>query len=316
MNNQLIQGIIPALVTPFNNDDTYSLNLEAVPVIMQPMIDAGVGGFFICGSTGEVLTLTPEERKAMAERVMEVRNGQPLEKQIPIIVHVGATNIEQAVELARHAESIGAQAVGTLPPLDRDGSTVDSDVAYYKAVGAASGLPLYVYWRSDMNKGSIRPQDFLDKMADVPTFAGIKFVDPNFHIMQSMKRLSGGKLNCLTGPDEMFLGGLVLGSDGAIGSTYNIMPNLFVGVYNDFKAGRIKEAMEKQEHAGELIEQLVSFGVVTAGTKAIMTHRGLPVGPCRPGNTLGAHTESGFKGQVSQDQLDTLLAIVDKYNIT
>lgn len=315
MKSQLIQGIVPALVTPFNNDDSYSLNLDAIPTIMQPMIDAGVGGFFICGSTGEVLTLTVEERKAVAEKVMQVRNSQPAEKQIPIIVHVGAIEVDRAIELAKHAQSVGAQAVGTLPPMDRDNSTIDSDIAYYKAIGAASDLPLYVYWRSDMNKGSIRPQDFLDKMADVPTFAGIKFVDPNFHIMQSMKRLSGDKLNCLTGPDEMFLGGLVLGSDGAIGSTYNIMANHFVGIYRDFQAGRIAEAMEKQAQAGELIEQLVSFGVVTAGTKAIMTHRGLPVGPCRPGNTLGAHTEGGFKGEVTPEQLEALLNIVDKYDL-
>lgn len=315
MNNQLIQGIVPALVTPFNDDENYSLNLDAVPAIMQPMIDAGVGGFFICGSTGEVLTLTMDERRAMAEKVMEVMNSQPADKQIPVIVHVGATSAENAADLAQHAKTIGAPAVGTLPPMDRDNATVDNDIAYYRAVGAASDLPLYVYWRSDMNKGSIRPKDFLDKMADVPTFAGIKFVDPNFHIMQSMKHLSGGTLNCLTGPDEMFLGGLVLGSDGAIGSTYNIMANHFVSIYRDFQAGRITEAMEKQAQAGELIEALVGFGVVTAGTKAIMTHRGLPVGPCRPGNTLGAHTESGFKGQVSQEELDTLLAIVEKYNL-
>jgi|GEM_PF-279571 len=320
---QLITGIVPALVTPFNDDPTMSVNYDAIPVVVNHLLDAGIGGLFINGSTAEVPTLTQTERKAIAEKVMDTIHAQLQERHIPIIAHVGATTVENAVSLAEHAEQIGAAAVGTLPPMDRENSSLESDVAYYRAVGEATNLPLYVYWRSDMIKNGVRPADFLEAMKTVPNFAGIKFVDPDFHKMLVMGRMSkeeGKELNLLTGPDEMFLGGQAMGSHGAIGSTYNIMPNRFVAIHKGYQevlagGGNMQELMRWQAEASELIELMVTYGVVTAATKAIMAHRGLPVGGCRPGNTLGAHTETGFRDTVKPEQLKALLAIVDKYDL-
>lgn len=313
MTNYLIKGVVPALVTPFNPDD-YSVNLEAFPVLINHFLKADVGGFFINGSTAEFKTLTVDERKAIAEVVVKEVAGR-----VPVIVHVGAPSLDETIELARHAQSINAPAIGTLPPLERDQATIDSDIAWYKAVGEATDLPLYVYWRSDMAKGSIRPRDFLERMKVVPNFAGIKFVDPDFHILQSMRWISNDTINCLTGPDEAFMAGLVLDSHGAVGTTYNFMPYHFVSIYKDYLSGDIASAQEKQRQANELIEALIEFGVVTAGTKAIMREQGLPVGPCRPtrqyGATLAAHTETSFTDVVTDEQLKVLMEIVNKYNL-
>jgi N-acetylneuraminate lyase len=313
MQNHLIQGVVPALITPFNDSD-HGVNYDALPVLIEHFLKAEVGGFFINGSSAEFKTLSLEEREAVAEVVVREVAGR-----VPVIVHVGANSLDDAIRLAQHAETIGAPAIGTLPPLERDQATIDSDIAWYKAIGESTSLPLYVYWRSDMARGSIRPRAFLEKMKSVPNFAGIKFVDPDFHILQSMRWISQDSINCLTGPDEAFLAGLVLDSHGAIGTTYNFMPYHFVSIYKDYVAGDIASAQEKQRQASELIEALIEFGIVTAGTKAIMRAQGLPVGQCRPtsqyGATLSAHTELKFTDVVSDEQLAALMEIVRKYDL-
>jgi len=313
VSTHLMSGIIPAIVTPFNNDAEMSVNYDAIESIVQPMLDAGVGGLFITGSTAEVLTLTIDERMKIAEEVMRIVTSQEDEnKRVPIIVHVGATSVENAAILAQHAEEIGAPAVSTLPPLDRANATLESDVDYYQAVGEASNLPLYVYWRSDMVKGNIRPAHFLAAMERVPHFEGIKFVDPDFLKLLIMKQLSNGRINCLTGPDELYAAGQMLGADGGVGSTYNFMYKTFIEIDKAIKRGDVELAKQRQAAADEMIEALVSFGVVTAGTKAIMSSRGLSVGGCRPGNTLSAHTENKFRATVEPHELETLLEIAQR----
>lgn len=307
-----IEGIVPACITPFNDD--YSVNYDMVRTLTNHYIDAGAGGLFVNGSSAEFLTLSTDERKQQAEAYIDAADGR-----VPVVVHVGAKALATTVELGQHAESIGADAIATLPPLDRATSNIDKDFAWYKDVGAASKLPLYVYLRSDMGSSEIRPQDFLDRMADVPTFAGIKFGASNFHIIQSIKRLSEGRVNILNGPDELLLPGLTMGSDGAIGTTYNAFPRHAVAIYENYKAGNIKEAQTLQEGLGEVIEAMISMGIVLAGTKAIMREQGLAVGQCRPSEVYGmaqaAHTEKTFTDHATSEQTARLMEIVAKHDM-
>lgn len=307
-----IEGIVPACITPFNDD--YSINHDMIETLTNHYIDAGVGGLFVNGSSAEFATLTTEERKEAAETFVGAAAGR-----VPVVVHVGSSALDSTVELAQHAELIGADATATLPPLDRANSTLEKDFAWYKKVGAASQLPLYVYLRSDMGTSEIRPQEFLDRMQDVPTFAGIKFGASNFHIIQSIARQSEGRINILTGPDELLLPGLTMGSEGAIGTTYNAFPHHAVAIYKNYKAGNIKEAQKLQEGLGETIEELISMGVVLAGTKAIMREQGLAVGQCRPSAEYGmaqaAHTETTFTDRATDEQVVRLMKIVTAHNM-
>ena len=129
--------------------------------------------------------------------------------------------------------------------------------------------------------GQVSPGQFLEAMDSVPNFAGIKFTDPNFFVFQQLVDLAGGRLNAITGPDEMSVAGFVMGSDGAIGSTYNIMPRMFLRMYDAFRNGRIQEAMALQVQANRVIALLISVGVL-AGIKKMLEWRGVPVGPPRP----------------------------------
>lgn len=307
-----IEGIVPACITPFNED--YSVNHDMIRTLTDHYIDAGAGGLFVNGSSAEFATLTTQERKDAAETFIDASGGR-----VPVVVHVGSSALASTVELAQHAESIGANAIATLPPLDRANSTLEKDVAWYKNVGAASNLPLYVYLRSDMGASEVRPKEFLDRMEQVPTFAGIKFGASNFHIIQSIARQSEGRVNILTGPDELLLPGLTMGSEGAIGTTYNAFPHHAVAIYNNYKEGNIKEAQKLQEGLGEAIEELISMGVVLAGTKAIMREQGFAVGQCRPSDVYGmaqaAHTEKTFKDQVTSEQAERLMKVVSKHDM-
>lgn len=297
---KLVKGVVPALITPF--DKERKLAVENLPKIVTPLLEAGVAGLFVCGATGEPTTMTIEERKKMTDAVVGEVGGQ-----VPVIIHVGATDLESARVLASHAKAVGATAIGSLPPLDKASDT-ESVIDYYREVGKAGDLPFYVYWRADMASKDLTPEKFLEHMEGVPNFVGIKFTDTNFYFLQRLITLSDGKLNCLTGPDEMFVAGLVMGADGAIGSTYNMMPKNFVNLYSDFHTGKVRESMQRQFHANELISLLRQYGVIS-GIKAILEKRGIPAGLTRPGNELSPFTEiTGF-------QLGEMMAIVEKYDL-
>ena len=307
-----IQSIVPACITPFNED--HSINYAMVEPLVNRFIEAGVGGLFINGSSAEFLTLTNDERKQLAETFIAAIAGR-----VPVIVHVGARDISSAVELAKHAESIGADAIGTLPPLDRATSTLDADFEWYEAVGAASSLPLFVYLRSDMGTSEVRPAEFLARMEAIPTFAGIKYGAANFHVTQTIARIADKPITIMSGPDELLLAGLVMGCAAGVGTTYNAFPNLSVAIYNSWKAGDIRTAEKLQAQLGEVIEALIGMGIVLAGTKAIMRAQGIAIGQCRPSDIYGmaqaAHTEKTFTDHVTDEQLAKLMAIVNAHGM-
>ncbi|MCY3771605.1 MAG: dihydrodipicolinate synthase family protein [Gemmatimonadetes bacterium] len=270
---KLVQGIWPALCTPF--DDWLALSTNQVAPLVRHLVDAGSNGFFVTGGTGEGRQMSVAERRLMCETVTRDVAGQ-----IPVVFHVGGTTTEDAVVLASEAGSLGADAVASVAPVDQP-NDLAAAVRHYAAIGGASEVPFYVYWLARDVDGQVTPGQFLEAMDSVPNFAGIKFTDPNFFVFQQLVDLSKGRLNAITGPDEMCVAGFVMGSDGAIGSTYNIMPRMFLRMYDAFRDGRIREAMELQVQANRVIALLMSVGVL-AGIKAMLEWRGVPVGPPRP----------------------------------
>ena len=285
--DKLIRGIVPALVTPFDEDG--ALAVDRVPKLTRHLLDSRVSGFFVCGGTGEGKAMTVAERKQMAETAAREVGGS-----VPVIVHVGGCSTADAVELARHAEAAGADATASVAPVDAPGD-LDAAVKHYAAIGGAAELPFYVYWVASSAARRVTAERFLEAMAPVRNFAGIKFTDTNFYIFQRLVYCSGGRLNALTGPDEMCLAGMVMGSDGAIGSTYNIIPRLVVRMYEAFRAGDVRRAMEMQIHANRVISLLLEAGVL-AGVKAMLNWQGIPVGhPREPTPSLSPEGEDALR---------------------
>ena len=271
--SKLIHGILPALCTPF--DDQLKLATSRVPSLVRALLDAGSTGLFICGGTGEGRNMSRVERRDMCEAVT-----RSVARQVPVIFHVGGTTTEDAVALSRMAASLGADAVASVAPVDQP-NNLDAAVRHYAAIGAAGDLPFYVYWLAKDADQGVTPARFLDAMKQVPNFAGVKFTDPNFFLFQQLIDLSKGEINAITGPDEMCVAGMAMGSDGAIGTTYNIMPKLFIKMHQDFYAGRVREATAAQVNANKVIALLITVGVL-AGVKAMLGWKGTPVGLPRP----------------------------------
>ena len=274
MIEKLARGILPALCTPFD-DSGGAVAVDRIPGLVRSLLDAGAAGLFVCGGSGEGGAMSLAERQQMAAAVAGEVAGA-----VPLILQVGATSTPSAVELARHAVGLPIDAVASVAPLDLP-NDLEAAVDHYAAIGAATDLPFYVYWLEATADTKITSPQYLDAMSAVPNFTGLKFTDRNFYFFQQLIELSGGRLNAITGPDELCLPGMVMGSDAAIGSTYNIMPKLFVHMRREFEAGRIRPAMEAQARANRVIPALIEAGVLPA-IKAVLGWRGIPVGPPRP----------------------------------
>jgi N-acetylneuraminate lyase len=274
MSDRLATGILPALCTAFT-DDGSQVDADRQRVLTRALIEAGSQGFFVCGGTGEGKAMSVPERMNVAEVVADEIAGQ-----VPIILQVGGCPTEDAVELAQHAAHIqGIDAVASVAPIDAP-NNLQAAVAHYRAIGEATQLPFYVYWLQGEADTSATADLFLDAMGSVPNFAGIKFTDTNLYLFGQLIDRSGGRINAISGPDEMALPAMCMGAHAAIGTTYNIMPKIFLEMRRAFDAGKLEQARVCQIHANRVIRILIEAGVL-AGVKTMLGWRNTPVGPPR-----------------------------------
>jgi len=297
---KLFNGIVPAIVTPF--DKNLDLNLKAIPKLVAHTLKEDISGIFVCGTTGEAPVLTTIERKLMAEAVIKEVSGK-----VPIIVHVGATDCESSIELAKHAKKVGASAISSLPVL-KAMQDINLATKLYSKISRSVNLPFYVYWRREMNTKTNSPEKFISLMQQVPNFVGLKFIDSDLYFLHRLIRLSQGKLNCLFGIDEMYLAGLAMGVDGAVGSTFNVMPRNFIQIKKSFEGGDLENARKKQSESNELITLFLKYGV-TPSIKSLLESWGIPVGRVRPKNKLDPATK------ITKIQLKELQGVITRYNI-
>ncbi len=266
-HNILFSGIMPALVSCI--DENEKVRENDMRRLMNRHIKEGVTGFYLTGATGEGPVLQKETRKRIAEIAADEAAGRS-----KLIVHVGSIDLKSAAELAGHAAKIGADAISSVPPFFF-GYGEPQIADYYRALSDASGLPLLMY--ASPLAGVNITWDMVERLMNIPTMIGLKWTNFDYFTMHRIKSLFGGNINVINGPDECLLCGLVMGADGGIGSTYNVMPKLIVSIYDNFKAGRIKEAQAAQFKANKLIEILLKFGVV-CGIKDMLSMTGYDCG--------------------------------------
>ena len=276
MNIQKIKGLIAAPFTPMNGDG--SINTGVIPDYAAKLKNDRLSGVFICGTTGEGMLMTPEERMEVAEKWIPEQT-----EEFKVIVHVGTTSSKQSQKLANHAEQAGAYAVGCMGPLFLPPSGVDELVGFCAEVAAgAPGLPFYYYHIPSVSGVKVSMVEFIQKAKEqIPNLAGIKFTDNNFMDMQQCLRLDSSRWDILHGYDEQLLAGLVFGAKGAVGSTYNFIAPLYYGVMEDFENGKLKAAREKQALTIKVVNILNKYGGPIAAGKALMMQVGVDCGPCR-----------------------------------
>lgn len=296
MAKPLFQGICPALITPFNADGT--VNEAVLSPLVDMHADAGCTGLYLCGTTGSGVAMPIEERKKMTAAVCKAAG-----KRLSIVVMVGACPVDRAIELAKHAKEVGAAAVSSTFPgaysWYKDGEVAEPEyvtqagaLEYFKKIASATDLPFWPYWLGQGGfSGSAR--EFLDMMYQVPNFGGSKFTSTDMFTFQQIKALSqadGKVLTLVTGCDEMNICGCVMGSDGGIGSTYNLMPSLFVRLRTAFEERRLDDAMGIQTQINAVIALLIDVckcrergSNIIAGLMCVLRSRGFDVGhPLKP----------------------------------
>lgn len=248
-----LHGLNTAIFTPF--DDSGSVDLGRLEALLNWQLEKGVTGFFVCGSTGEGLYLTCEERKLMSRAAVEIVAGRGA-----VMVHVGSTTTAQSVELARHAQEVGADAVSSIAPVYYQVG-FEATLGHYKAIGSATDLPFFVYHIPHLTGAVLTPES-AGRLLEVPNLAGLKFTDPALHLMQWVYEFTGRQLTMLSGPDELHLPALTMGAHGAIGTTYNLLPGAFARLREAFFAGDMQGAMDLQARCNRIIYVMLQFGAI------------------------------------------------------
>ena len=263
-------GIYPALLTPFDGDE--GINYGELKRLARMNLDKGVKGFYVGGSTSECFLLSMDERKKILETVIEENNGQGT-----ILAHIGCIRQQDAIELARHAQAAGADAVSSIAPFYY-GFSKQEIRDYYMGIADQVDIPMIVYYFPG-NSGVNMSLEDVSFFLDDPRFAGIKFTSNDLHLMTRI-RIAHPDKAIFNGYDEICLSGLAAGADGAIGSTYNFMAEKFLGIQAAFERGDIAAAQKAQREAVRIIDGLIRVDVMP-GEKAVLDMMGFHMGPCR-----------------------------------
>lgn len=267
-----LTGLIAAPFTPMN--DAGDLNLSQVKTLVELYNKNGVGGAFICGTTGEGASLTHDEKK----QVFTIW-GQKKEEQLKVIGMLGGTCLKEMQELAQVASKCKLDGIAILCPYYfRPGSVKELVTFCQEVASAAPDLPFYYYHIPAFTGGNFSMLEFLKQgEAAIPSLAGIKFTAPDLFDFQACTAYKNGKYNLLWGIDEALLSGLAAGADGAVGSTYNYVSPLYNRIITAFENKDLERARELQLKAVRIVQVLVKFGGIPAG-KAFMKAIGVDCG--------------------------------------
>lgn len=293
-------GIMPALITPF--DENYKIRQAAVRELMDFHYERGVKGFYVCGNTGEGPVLPAKTRMEMTEVVLEHNKGRG-----KVICHVGAPCDKDVKELVKHAEQSGVDALSSLPPNFFYQYTDEETYAYFKSIADGASLPVLVYATVMMQTTDLR--GLMRRLMKIPNVIGLKYTIPNYYEMSLLRKEFGDEINIINGPDETILAGLSMGMDGGIGSTYNVMPGLFVKLYEHFQKNEIAQARECQLKINGIIDVLKKHsenGAIKAIKEALKL-MGFDMGSSAfPGKTYSKAETDELKKELIAAGLDRL----------
>ncbi len=237
-----MNGVIPAMITSFNKDE--SINKEGIRKTVDYLVSQKVNGLYITGSTGETFLMSQQEKKNVIEIIVEEVNGR-----VPVIAHIGSIGTKITTELGEYAEKIGVDALSALPPFYYSFSN-DEIFNYYKDISNSSNLPITVY---NISHAHLMDLDMLKKLASIENIKGVKYTASTHFNFNKIKKEIGESFKIYSGMDEMALSGLMAGADGIIGSFYNLMPEMFVNIFQQVQKNRIIEAKKTQEKINTII---------------------------------------------------------------
>jgi N-acetylneuraminate lyase len=271
-NRDDFKGIFIAFYACFDKED--NISKEATRKLARFYADKGVKGLYVGGSSGEGFLLTVEERKKMLEAVMA-----EVGTELKIIAHVGAAATKDSMELARHAEIVGAHALSAVPNVYYKIPERSIEL-HWKNIMDSADLPFIIY-NIPQTTGYDLSVSLLKKMLSYPKVVGIKNSSMSTYDIQRFKAIGGEDLLIFNGPDEQYISGRIMGAEAGIGGTYGVMPELFLKAEEYFSKGDIEKAKEVQFAINEIIGNLLSFPSLYGAAKEVLKSRGVDIGTTR-----------------------------------
>lgn len=274
------QGVIPAFYACY--DENGAVSAEGAKALTRHLISKGVKGVYVGGSSGECIYQHPDERKALLEAVMSEAEGK-----LTVIAHVGCNNTADSVELAAHAESVGVDAIASIPPIYFH-LPEHAIARYWNAMSEAAPNTEFVIYNIPQLAGTALTMSLLNEMLKNPNVVAVKNSSMPTQDIQMFKDAGiaargEGNFVVFNGPDEQFVAGRAIGADGGIGGTYAVMPELYNAMHCLVDEGRIAEARAIQYDANRIIYKMCeAHGNLYAVQKELL-HRmyGLNLGSVR-----------------------------------
>jgi N-acetylneuraminate lyase len=270
--------LIAAPYTPFGRNGELALNVITEQADM--FAHNGLAGAFICGTTGESMSLTMDERRLLTETWIKAVAGR-----FAVIVHVGHTCQCDCIALAEHAAAHGASAIAAMAPCFAKPADAEMLADFCVPIAAAApDLPFYYYHIPGMTGVNMSMAHFMQVAGrQIPNLVGLKYSHDDLVDLAACVALDDGRFEILFGKDEILLAALSLGVRGAVGSTYNFMAPLYHRVIHAFDTGDMATARREQMRAVELVRALLRFGpAFMAAGKSVMSRLGVECGPVRP----------------------------------
>ena len=301
MKIQHLQGLISAPFTPF--DSNGKLDVSLIPGYYSFLKKNGVTGAFINGSTGEGVSTTMAEKKAVAQAWADCSNH---DDDFKVMAFLAGTCLADCIELAKHAYEIGLYAVSLTGPFYFKPANVDmlADVCI-KVGKEVPNMPIY-YYHIPVLTGVNFPMFDLVRALDgkLANFAGVKYTHEDFMDYQSCMTYADGKYDMLWGRDENMLSALVLGAKGAVGSTFNYAAPLYYDLIDAFNTNDLVKARVLQQKSIDMIRLLGKYGGISVG-KAYMKMVGFNLGEFRlPVKNMSAEQFELFKKDVASLNFD------------
>lgn len=249
---QTFQGAWPAMVTPYTADN--QVDVGAINALVDYLLDKRVGGFYLCGSTGQGIYQSVAERKLVTETTLRRIDGR-----VPAIVHVGSQVQGDAIELAVHAQEVGASGVSSIIPAGY--ADMAAITRYYAAVaGAVPALPFLPY----LFTSTLDIFALVQAIDNIPNLAGSKYTGPNMYEFKRIVESRKESWSIFSGMDEQCVFAAMFGSCGNIGSTLNVMPGIYREIHQRYGEGDLLAARDLQAKANKVTETLISFGFMGA----------------------------------------------------
>jgi len=268
------KGIIPAVITPLAGDGKF--NEKAFRKLLNYLIDNGVHGLFVVGTTGEFYGLTPDEKREIYSVAVEETGGR-----VPVYAGTNGITTRETVMLTQIAEECRADAVSVLTPMFLSPNQNEL-TDHYTTVAKNTSLPVILYNNPSKTGVSLSPATVV-KLAEIDNIAGIKDSSGDMTIGAEYIRLTRhlDDFSVLMGRDTMIYGGLCYGASGSIAACANVAPRLCADIYEKFIAGNLKGSLEDQFRLAPL-RIAFSLGTFPAVIKESLTILGIEAGPCMP----------------------------------